>query len=79
MGVRLLTGAGLILLALGRSGRPLSFMEIKEATGLSPSTIDANLKALQKEGLVERVGGRYRLTPQGRARVKSLVLEVAGG
>ncbi len=77
-GVRLITPAAQILLALSRAETPLSFREIVDATNLPHATVDLNLKRLLVEGLVERVGGRYRLSPQGRARVESLIVEVAG-
>ena len=78
MGVRLLTGAAKILLALARAGRPLSFSELEDATGMAHSLLDRNLKALLAEGLVERRGRLYSITATGRARVESLIAELVG-
>ena len=78
-GVRLITPAAQILLALARAGSPLSYGEIVEMTGLPPVTIDLNIKKLLVEGLVERRGRAYVLTPAGRARVESLIVEVTRG
>lgn len=75
----MITPAAQILLALARAGNPLGYSEIVSATGLPHATVDLNLKRLQAEGLVVRDGRRYRLTPQGRARVESLIVEVVGG
>ena len=76
MRVRMLTPAAQILLALARAGRPLTFSEIEEATGLSEASVNLNLKRLMAEGLVERRGRSYAITPSGLAKVESLVSEV---
>ncbi|MEB3862339.1 MAG: MarR family transcriptional regulator [Desulfurococcales archaeon] len=74
-----MTGAGRVLLALSRAPEGLTYSELERETGLSSASLTINLQRLMAEGLVARDGRRYRLTPQGRARVESLVLEVAGG
>jgi len=76
--LRLLTGAARVLLALSRAGGQLTFTELAEATGMAPSLLDRNLKALLAEGLVEKRGRFYVLTSSGKARLESLVVELIG-
>jgi len=77
-GVRVLTPAARILLALARSGRGLSFRQLSLAAGIPDSVLDRNLKALLAEGLVLREGRLYTITPKGRAVVQALKSEVEG-
>ena len=45
----------------------LSFSELRQRTGISPSVLSARLGELVESGVVERDGGgRYRLSGQGR-------------
>ncbi len=76
MSVRLLTPAARILLALGRAERPLSFGELEEMTGLHHASLDLNLKKLIAEGLIEKRGRSYVLTPSGKVAVESLIAEI---
>ena len=76
--LRLLTGAGRILIVLSKSRNGLTFTELQAATGMSSSLLDRNLKALIAEGLIERRGRLYVLTSDGLARVESLISEVIG-
>ncbi|MEB2835672.1 MAG: transcriptional regulator [Desulfurococcales archaeon] len=76
--LRLLTGAARILLALSRAGGRMTFSELVKATGMAPSLLDRNLKALLAEGLVEKRGRFYVLTSNGRAKIESLIAEIIG-
>jgi DNA-binding MarR family transcriptional regulator len=66
----------IILSHLVRAGRPLGFIEVREALGLTDGTLSANLTKLEAGGLVEIVKGfegrrpktLVRVTPEGRRR-----------
>jgi DNA-binding HxlR family transcriptional regulator len=45
----------------------LSFSELRERTGISPTVLSARLRELVESGVLERDGGRrYRLSGRGR-------------
>ena len=51
----------------------LSFSELRERTGISPSVLSARLRDLSDAGVVERVGGRrYQLGGRGRELARIL-------
>ena len=51
----------------------LSFSELRERTGISPSVLSARLRELVDAGVLERdVGRRYRLTGRGRELARIL-------
>ena len=51
----------------------LSFSELRERTGISPSVLSARLRDLVDAGIAERDGGRrYRLSGRGRELARIL-------
>jgi DNA-binding HxlR family transcriptional regulator len=51
----------------------LSFSELRERTGISPSVLSARLQELLAAGVLERDGGRhYRLSGRGRELARVL-------
>jgi DNA-binding HxlR family transcriptional regulator len=51
----------------------LSFSELRERTGISPSVLSARLRELVDSGVLERDGGgRYRLSGRGRELARIL-------
>ncbi len=51
----------------------LSFSELREQTGISPSVLSARLRELVDSGVLERDGGRrYRLSGRGRELARIL-------
>ena len=51
----------------------LSFSELREQTGISPSVLSARLRELVDSGVLERDGGRrYRLSGWGRELARIL-------
>jgi DNA-binding HxlR family transcriptional regulator len=51
----------------------LSFSELRERTGISPSVLSARLRELAEAGVVERIDGRrYRLGGRGRELARIL-------
>ena len=51
----------------------LSFSELRERTGISPSVLSARLRELVDAGVLERDGGRrYRLSGRGRELARIL-------
>lgn len=63
-------------------GEPMSFMELRNATGLADGNLHVQASRLVAAGLVERwreaAGGSrartfYRITPEGRRRLRDLV------
>src|SRR4051794_8302957 len=51
----------------------LSFSELRERTGISPSVLSARLRELVGSGVLERDGGRrYRLSGRGRELARIL-------
>jgi DNA-binding HxlR family transcriptional regulator len=51
----------------------LSFSELRERSGISPSVLSARLQELGEAGVVERgVGRRYRLSGRGRELARIL-------
>ena len=51
----------------------LTFSELREQTGISPSVLSARLRELVDSGVLERDGGRrYRLTGRGRELARIL-------
>jgi DNA-binding HxlR family transcriptional regulator len=51
----------------------LSFSELRERTGISPTVLSARLRELVDSGVLERDGGRrYRLSGRGRELARIL-------
>ena len=51
----------------------LSFSELRERTGISPSVLSARVRELVDSGVLERDGGRrYRLSGRGRELARIL-------
>jgi DNA-binding HxlR family transcriptional regulator len=51
----------------------LSFSELRQRTGISPSVLSARLAELLDAGVIERdAGGRYRLSGRGRELARVL-------
>src|SRR5262245_3727517 len=51
----------------------LTFSELRERTGISPSVLAARLRELMDAGVIEREGGRrYRLSGRGRELARIL-------
>jgi DNA-binding HxlR family transcriptional regulator len=51
----------------------VSFSELRERTGISPSVLSARLRELQEADVVEQVGGRrYHLSGRGRELTRLL-------
>jgi DNA-binding HxlR family transcriptional regulator len=51
----------------------LSFTELRERTGISPTVLSARLRELVDSGVLERDGGRrYRLSGRGRELARIL-------
>ena len=51
----------------------LSFSELREQTGISPSVLSARVRELVDSGVLERDGGRrYRLSGRGRELARIL-------
>ena len=71
----------LALVACLAHGEPMSFMELRNATGLADGNLHVQAARLEKAGLLERwretTGSRprtfYRITPEGRRRLRELV------